>query len=204
MGDSEEYPNKTEKALKTIRSAEGEVEGKILKECPLCGGKLILEITDHDSIVHRCKTCNEKYNLYYTDEEVYRYLPTLIISTVDKFSTIGTQRRIKNIFGCQLNICKKGHGVFSAGDKCDCCQNNALADYSKVNMSLITQPKLIVQDELHLIRESLGSIDAHFEAFCEEIQFELTGSKPNRIAMTATITGCSEQIDQLYNQKVTS
>lgn len=202
MGDSEEYPNKTEKALKTIRSAEGEVEGKILKECPLCGGKLILEITDHDSIVHRCKTCNEKYNLYYTDEEVYRYLPTLIISTVDKFSTIGTQRRIKNIFGCQLNISKKGHGVFSAGDKCDCCQNNALADYSKVNMSLITQPKLIVQDELHLIRESLGSIDAHFEAFCEEIQFELTGSKPNRIAMTATITGCSEQIDQLYNQKV--
>ena len=138
--------------------------------------------------------------MYYTDREAYRYLPTLIISTVDKFSTISTQRRIQTLFGCQLSLCNKGHGVFPIGDKCDVCSATS-ADADKINMSLISQPKLIIQDELHLIRESLGSIDAHFEAFCDELQFSLTGTRPSRIAMTATITGCSEQIDQLYDQK---
>lgn len=201
VGDSEEYPNKTEKAIKAIKSAGEEVEGKILKSCPLCGGKLILEVTEFDSILHACKNCGEKHHLYYTDQEAYRYLSTLIISTVDKFSTISTQRRVKNIFGCELNICKNGHGVFPVGDKCEFCPKDAFDNARKANMSLISQPKLIVQDELHLIRESLGSIDAHFEAFCEELQYSLTHTKPSRIAMTATITGCSEQIDQLYDQK---
>lgn len=201
VGDSEEFPNKTEKAIRAIRSAGEEVSGKILKTCPLCGGKLVLEVTEFDSILHTCKQCGEKHHLYYTDQEAYRYLSTLIISTVDKFSTISTQRRVKNIFGCELNICKNGHGVFPVGDKCEFCSKDALGNAHKVNMSLISQPKLIIQDELHLIRESLGSIDAHFEAFCEELQLSLTGTKPSRIAMTATITGCSEQIDQLYDQK---
>lgn len=201
VGDSEEYPNKTEKAIKTIKSAGEEVSGKILKTCPLCGGKLVLEVTEFDSILHTCKQCGEKHHLYYTDQETYRYLSTLIVSTVDKFSTISSQRKVKNIFGCQLNNCKNGHGVFPVGDRCDVCPKDVHDNAQKVNMSLISQPKLIVQDELHLIRESLGSIDAHFEAFCEELQYSLTETKPSRIAMTATITGCSEQIDQLYDQK---
>lgn len=201
VGDSEEYPNKTEDAIKAIRSSEEEVDGKILKKCPLCGSKLILEITEYDSIIHRCKECNEKHYLYFTDQEAYRYLPTLIISTVDKFSTISVQRKIKNIFGGKISKCKYGHGAFPIRDRCDVCSRNTIDNASDVDMTLISQPMLIIQDELHLIRESLGSIDAHFEAFCEEFQFSLSGTKPNRIAMTATITGCSEQIDQLYDQK---
>lgn len=200
VGDSEEYPNKTTDAINAIRSSGEEVDGKILKICPLCKGKLVLEITKYDSIVHRCKQCGEGHHLYFTDLEAYRYLPTLIISTVDKFSAVSRQRRIKNIFGGKISRCRYGHGAFPISDKCDCCQKNT-DNALDVDMKLISQPMLIVQDELHLIRESLGSIDAHFEAFCEELQFSLSGTRPNRIAMTATITGCSEQIDQLYNKK---
>lgn len=201
VGQSNEYPNKTEDAIKAIRSAKGDSKGKILKRCPICGDELILKIKDFDSIHHYCKKCNDEYRLYYTDQESYRYLPTLIISTVDKFSSISQQRQFKNIFGAKLNICPKGHGMIPRGDRCLVCGKNPPEYGMPVDMEHISQPKLIIQDELHLIRESLGSIDAHFESFCEELQCALTNTRPKHIAMTATITGCAEQIDQLYNKK---
>lgn len=196
VGNSEDYPGKTEEAIAQLKDPGGSSSGKIIKKCPICGGDICLQVMPENRIVHKCKKCGENHYLYYTDEEIYRYLPTIIISTVDKFSTVSWNRNIKGLFGGKLNRCKNGHGYYSVAEACLAekgCKSKDAADMSK-----ISAPQLIIQDELHLIRESFGTIDSHFESFCEELEYSLTGKKPKRIAMTATITGCSEQIRQLY------
>jgi len=201
VGNSEEFPNKVADAINLIRKAEPDsLEGKIITACPLCGGKIVLRETKQSNIIHHCLKCNVDHYLYYTDEEIYRYLPTVIISTVDKFSSVAWNRRVQAIFGADLCECNDGHGVFPATDKC-IGTSGCMAGKKEIDKNSIVAPLIVVQDELHLIRESFGTIDAHFESFCEELQKVLSDTVPKRIAMTATITGCSEQIDQLYGKK---
>jgi Helicase conserved C-terminal domain./DEAD/DEAH box helicase. len=200
VGKSDEFPNKTITAINTIKRAEPDsLEGKIITKCPLCDGKIVLRETKQNNITHHCLKCDTDHHLYYTDEEVYRYLPTVIISTVDKFSSVSWNRYMKSIFGTDLFKCNCGHGFFPVAEKC-LGASKCTAGRERIDKDSVVVPKLIIQDELHLIRESFGTIDAHFESFCEEMQKTLSGTIPKRIAMTATITGCSEQIHQLYNK----
>lgn len=204
VGSSDEFPNKTKDAIDAINNVKpNNSSGKILTICPLCEGDLVLREINNSQIVHRCLKCNTDHRLYYTDEEIYRYLPTVIISTVDKFSTVAWNRHVKSLFGSDLTLCECGHGFVPVGEGCLVKQDNKECKCKKqiVDMNTVIAPMIIVQDELHLIRESFGTIDAHFESFCEELQKTLKNTVPKRIAMTATITGCSEQIQQLYNKK---
>ena len=61
-------------------------------------------------------------------------------------------------------------------------------------------PTLMIQDELHLIRESLGAYDAHYETLIEYFVKSLSGC--NRgikvIGATATISAYAEQAKHLY------
>lgn len=200
VGDSFDFPNKTSDALEEINRYRDEYNkwprGNIISECPFCNSEVELQIVD-SSIRHVCTNskCNRTFYLYYTDEEVYRYLPSIIVSTVDKFATVSKTRHVKNIFGADTDYCKE-HGHISKGEKCLACGKPGIPSKKKS-----TVPSLIIQDELHLIRESFGTIDAHFESFCDELQRSLRGSIPKRIALTATITGCYHQVDQLYNRE---
>lgn len=210
VGDSAEFPNKTLDEIESIRTNENTfgkdfVPGKLLKECPLCKGQVYLRInSQYHYIDHYCKQCGRTFKLYYTDEEIYRYLPTLIISTVDKFSTVSLNRYARGLFGCQLRECSKGHGVEPAGEGCyaSISKNKRcnIIEGSNEDMDMLTvsTPRFVIQDELHLIRESFGTIDSHFESFCDQLQLKFTGKRPKHIAMTATITNCQEQINQLY------
>lgn len=199
VGDSTEYPNKTHKTLEEIRRFHDETgkwpEGRIITECPFCNYKVELRI-ENESALHVCSNldCVRKFYIYYTDEEVYRYLPSIVISTVDKFAAISRTRHIKSIFGAQTDFCPD-HGHISKGEDCLVCGKRGLP-FDKNSAA----PSLIIQDELHLIRESFGTIDAHFESFCEELQRSLAGFVPKRISLTATITGSHHQIEQLYNK----
>jgi hypothetical protein len=128
--------------------------------------------------------------LFYTDEEIYRLLPTLIVSTVDKFAGIALNRRFKNIFGGKIDECPEGHGFIPHNDECEvglkgnkkCKRKGELC-----NTNFKTGPALIIQDEMHLIREAFGTINAHFESFFEALQKEFCGYALKRIAMTATV-----------------
>lgn len=62
-------------------------------------------------------------------------------------------------------------------------------------------PTLFIQDELHLIRESLGTYASHYESF---VDYFVQNVSPSRrkikiIGATATISSYREQISQLYN-----
>lgn len=207
VGKSDDFPNETLSVIKEIiNNKKDSLDGRIIKVCPLCTGKITLRVTDANYIVHHCTQCKGNHKLFYTDEEIYRFLPTILISTVDKFSGISMNRYVKGIFGHKMCVCESGHGLIPSGERCRVqtpgkdehkrCGNQGKLREAKLS----TAPTLIVQDELHLIRESFGTINAHFESFCEELQYALTETRPKHIAMTATITGCSEQILQLYNK----
>lgn len=209
VGSTDEFPRYTSLIIQKLQKAkkEGkETKGKIIENCPICGGKVILDFENKRRyIIHRCKACNREFRLFYTDEEIYRFLPTLIVSTVDKFAGIALNRRFRNIFGGKIDECPEGHGFIPHNDECEvemdnhkkCKKRGGLCD-----MNLRIAPILIIQDEMHLIREAFGTINSHFESFIDILQEEFCGYKPKRIAMTATVSSAKEQIAQLYHKKI--
>lgn len=61
-------------------------------------------------------------------------------------------------------------------------------------------PSFRLQDELHLLRDSLGAVDSHYEALYDALQQELCGRKPKILASSATLTGYEKQVDVLYRR----
>ncbi|WP_405290628.1 helicase-related protein [Methanobrevibacter sp.] len=181
-------------------------KGKIIEKCPLCGGDVFLDIDESQNLViHKCHSCNKVFRLYYSDDEIYRTLPTFIVATVDKLASIASNRRFKNLLGGKLDVCKKGHGFIPRNDKCEvkhaarqfCNESGSIFD-----VDFDIGPTLIIQDEMHLIREGFGTIDSHFESLIEAMKMEFSeGVNFKNIVMTATVTGAKTQIQHLYHKK---
>lgn len=182
------------------------IKGKIIEKCPLCGGDVFLDIDEkQDLVIHKCHGCNKIFRLYYSDDEIYRTLPTFIVSTVDKLAAVATNRRFKNLLGGKLDICRKGHGFIPYNDKCKVKVGarsycNEKGDHVEVNFDV--GPTLIIQDEMHLIREGFGTIDSHFESLIEMMKSKFSnGVNFKNIVMTATVAGAKTQIKHLYHKK---
>ena len=182
------------------------IKGKIIEKCPLCGEDVFLDIDESQNLViHKCSGCNEVFRLYYSDDEIYRTLPTFVVSTVDKLAAIASNRRFKNLLGGKLDLCKKGHGFIPHNDKCNVKFANRQVCNEKGNefdVDFDVGPTLIIQDEMHLIREGFGTIDSHFESLIEAMKNEFSdGVNFKNIVMTATVTGAKTQIKHLYHKK---
>lgn len=182
------------------------VKGKIIENCPLCGGDVFLDIDESQKlVVHKCSSCNKIFRLYYSDDEIYRTLPTFIVSTVDKLATVAVNRRFKNLLGGKLDLCKHGHGFIPRNDKCGvkfASKSSCNKTGSEFDVDFDIGPTLIIQDEMHLIREGFGTIDSHFESLIEAMKREFSdGINFKNIVMTATVTGAKTQIKHLYHKK---
>ena len=209
VGTYEEFPRYDKKIISEIHDSKvkGEkIKGKIIEKCPICEHDVYLDIDiEHQLIIHKCEDCSRVFRLYYSDDEIYRTLPTFIIATVDKWAGIAQQRRVKNLIGGDIDICPNGHGFMPHNDFCEtfldekemCRKKGRLFD-----VSYDIGPSLIIQDEMHLINEGFGAIDSHFETLIETMHESFTGNKFKNIAMTATISGAKNQIKQLYNKNV--
>ena len=203
-----DFPGDNREILLKIADAKDKkekIKGKIIDECPLCGRNVFLDVDeDKQLIVHRCDSCHEEFRLYYTDDEIYRTLPTFIVSTVDKWAGIALNRRYRNLLGGDLAECQVGHGFMPAYDKCSfkVGRYKQCQDAGKLlNVSFDTSPTIIIQDEMHLIKEGFGTIDSHFESLMEVMKSEFTGgSKFKNIVMTATVSGAEKQIKNLYHK----
>jgi hypothetical protein len=98
------------------------------------------------------------------DEEIYRYLPALLIATVDKFAQMPWNGATQMLFGQVEKKCSR-HG-FRSPDLED-------ADYHRASRGLpaahsephapLRPPDLIIQDELHLISGPLGTLVGLYE-----------------------------------------
>lgn len=188
----------------------------IVSECPFCGEESV-EITGDENrlrIIHRCtnSACSEvqrqgggtaELPIYITDEEVYRYAPTFVVSTIDKIAIMGMQRRARTLFGRVKNRCPD-HG-FTGEGQCLCdafgYPDNVVCDSSSLeSVEPVDPPSLFIQDELHLLREEFGAFDSHYETFLQEWMDRVTdgGWNPKYVAATATIAGAEEQVQSLY------
>ncbi len=208
VGNNIDFPGDNCKLIKEIKNKQ--IKGKIIEICPFCKtNNVILSVSEEEmTIYHKCTDCKEKFNLFFIDNEIYRKIPTFIVSTVDKHSSISRNRRYRNLIGGKLDKCPKGHGLIPHGDKCSYVneivndrKNKCNETGERVNIDFSTAPTLIIQDEMHLIKESFGTIDSHFESLIEVMQQEMSGYGIKNIAMTATISGANHQIKQLYNKQ---
>lgn len=206
----DEFPDYNYKVINIMernRMNEKPTPGKIISECPICENHppVYLDIDlDNNTVVHKCSECGREYRLYFSDDEIYRMIPTFIVSTVDKLAAVSSNRRFKNLFGGKLDECPEGHGFNSRNDVCfykDINGNQCKMAGEAVNVNFNTGPSLMIQDEMHLIREGFGTIDSHFESMFENLEQEMTGSTFKRIAMTATVAGAEHQIKELYDKE---
>ena len=196
--------DKERQAIEEMTETELDEKFKLLDVCPFCGQKDVHVIYDKNknSLLHICKTPSCQSNgiipLYMVDGDIYRYLPSVIISTVDKMTAIGLNSRFHNLLcGTEFKCPKHGYT-----DKLKCLEPSCDCDtseYQRVNMK-DPAPSLLIQDELHLIKESLGTYDGHYETLVDYFIRNLSKSKRGVkvIGATATISAYAEQSKHLY------
>ncbi|MEI8349836.1 MAG: DEAD/DEAH box helicase [Candidatus Omnitrophota bacterium] len=179
----------------------------ILDKCPFCQkkGMIIKYLEQNNRLAHFCPNCDEGLlPIYIVDREIYRYLPSVVVSTIDKYAGVGNQRNFRNILGCVSARCSL-HGFTS---QLECTEKGfaGVCTLSKDKLEKVNyqnlSPTLLVQDELHLLSESLGIFDSHYETFIKYFIEHLMSStsKLKIIAATATISHYKNQIKHLYMQ----
>ena len=184
-------------------------EERIIDICPFCGKQTVHLRFDEESyrLMHFCGnpycSSGEVLPVYMVDSEIYRYLPSAIISTVDKLAILGNNPSFRNILSGASLRCPR-HG-FTSTRRCLVRQagvefcNEEVQNFEEVTM-YDPAPTLFIQDELHLIRESLGTYASHYESFIDYFVQNVSPSKRRIkiIGATATISSYGEQIMQLY------
>ena len=179
--------------------------------CPACRTDTVRVDFDPDlvRVIHRCKNeqCafpNGEIPIYVIDNEIYRYLPSVIVGTIDKLAGIGNQRKFSQILGYVTGRCIH-HGYYVR----QCCQKGCeWKDDRRRALSLdrpppqgLTGPTLFVQDELHLLKEGLGTFDGHYETFTQRLRAEFgQDSTLKLIASSATIEAFERQVEHLYGR----
>lgn len=196
--------NELKKTLHELSPDEIDEKYRLLDVCPFCGSSSVHVIYDEEanSLRHICSnpgcSSNGILPLFMVDDDIYRFIPSVIISTVDKMTAIGLNMRFHNLLCGASFKCPK-HG-YTARTKClaDGCTCTP-ADFKRIRMK-DPAPTLLIQDELHLIKESLGAYDSHYETLIEYFIKNLSGC--NRgikvIGATATISAYADQARHLY------
>ncbi|MCB9719737.1 MAG: hypothetical protein H6756_02590 [Candidatus Omnitrophica bacterium] len=209
-------PNRVNEMLMNDYSDREENRKKVLllRKCPYCGAKTAIN-TDkrHWRILHKCtnESCfsnNAKslgdqkgaLPLYVVDNEIYRYLPSVLVGTVDKLAIAGFNQNFANIIKGVKQKCPD-HG-YTSYDTCieqyaSGCKNNKVSDLIKLEPVHDPGPSLLIQDEMHLLKSDLGVFNGHYEGYLQYV-----GNKvwlpPKVLAATATIEAYDQHAFHLY------
>lgn len=178
---------------------------RFIDTCPYCGKKHVNLRFNRDTwrLEHVCDNPEcpiMVLPLMIVDNEIYRYLPSIVVSTIDKMAMLGTSNDFKMLFGQVKKKCPV-HG-FTENAKCSCasCGGHVLQ-----NVGLLKDPipTLLIQDEMHLVKESLGTFDAHYESFLSYYAKELVPEAQRKlirfVGATATISMYESHIWHLYH-----
>lgn len=181
---------------------------RFIDKCPCCGKKMINVRFNKERWVleHICDNPDcpaDVLPLFIVDSEIYRYLPSIVVSTIDKMSLIGISNEFKALFG-QVKCYCPIHG-FSTGSKCTCAESGCSGRVQAVGYLKDPVPTLFIQDEMHLIKESLGTFDAHYESFLYYYAKRMVKTDHRKkirfIGATATISMYQEHIRNLYHME---
>ena len=208
IADPSKAPNasvETQVAWAKANDPEARQEWKRVVRCPSCKTASVQVDFDKKQVrlLHRCSQpeCafpNGILPVFIVDNEIYRYLPSVIVGTIDKLAGLGNQRKISQVLGVIDGRCTE-HGYY----KGKCCQKDC-KDPNRLRAGRpggISGPTLFVQDELHLLKEGLGTFDGHYETFTQELLREFGNDTPLKIiASSATIEAFDRQVEHLYGR----
>jgi len=187
---------------------------QVLLHCPFCRDENLQMRFDRArwKLEHRCTnticpTKGQALPMYVVDQEVFRFLPTVVVGTLDKAASIGLQQAMRGLVGPPQKLCPVPWHGFTYAER-SATPNGCLVPNCQAGPALKPLPmdpkrfgpSLRLQDELHLLRDSLGAVDSHYESLLDHLQHELCGTRPKIVASSATLTGYDRQIDVLYRR----
>lgn len=206
--------------------------------CPFCGEKTALRrfralggTLAHVCTDLKCAANEGKWRplpFYICDEDIYDLAPSVLLGTVDKLALIGhssaTIRRIYGMFGAapwfdpttsRLHIPQRKElrdGPSAKG------MEGIYPAYKNTGTRLFEDPfpSLIIQDEAHLLDESLGSFAGLFESTLDAVFAHLSKSllglvaispsgqrrRAKVVAASATVSEPERQLEHLYQRAV--
>jgi len=186
---------------------------QVLLRCPFCGNEDLTMKFDratwrlqHMCLDPSCPWPEPALPFYVVDDEVYRFLPTVVVGTLDKAALVSMQSAMRGFFGPPLGVCDRpGHGYsYAARSKnpSGCLVPGCKGTRQPVSMAPpLWAPRYHLQDELHLLRDSLGAVDSHYETLLDFLQQSLTGTKAKIVASSATLSGFERQVGILYGRR---
>ncbi|WP_201298179.1 helicase-related protein [Nocardia sp. CY41] len=185
---------------------------KVLLRCPFCGDASLQMrfdqarwTLDHVCTASDCQWGARPLPFRIVDDEIYRSLPTVVLGTLDKAASISMQAAMRGFYGPPSGRCSMpGHGFTYAprsGSPGGCLFPGCTAASGPLAQDAsLYAPTIRMQDELHLLRDSLGAVDSHYEALLDALQNHY-GSVPKIIASSATLAGYDEQVAALYRRE---
>ncbi|HSK82106.1 MAG TPA: helicase-related protein [Rubrobacter sp.] len=190
---------------------DGSLREKLLlvSDCPSCRGERTVGIvvdSEAHRIRHVCSRCSTELPVYVSDEEVYRFLPTVLVGTVDKMAAVAWNPKFSMLWGGAAWKCPEHdeHG-YGLGDFCvyGCPTNprrgRSYASRRQVVSPYDPAPSFHIQDELHLLQEELGAFAGHYETLVRSCEMAAgDGLPPKTVAATATIEGFEHQVRHVY------
>ncbi len=225
-------PNATKDSAEAVKGGRGAFAGMSggspaqLLNCPWCGstidaGKHIKvetypqgagrTLTYCGDPLGRClfserRSPGEGIPVVVVDEEIYRRLPSLLISTVDKFAQMPWNGATQMLFGQVEKRCDR-HGFRSPEieDSDSHPKRGAIPPARSVEQRPLRPPDLIVQDELHLISGPLGTLVGLYETAVDRLcSWDVNGKRvrPKVVASTATIRRAPDQVHSLFLRDV--
>jgi len=209
-----------------------------LPKCPYCSSETALRLfrdKHNQTLGHVCTDLECESNqgqwkplpFYIVDEDIYDLAPSVLLGTIDKLALIGhssrTIRRIYGMFGAAPWV-NPANGRLYIPDYRELAAGPAAAGLEGVYPAYESGrrvfydpfPSLIIQDEAHLLDESLGTFAGLFESTLEAVFTQLakplqrlmahdTEGRRRRakvIAASATVSAPERQLEHLYQRSI--
>ncbi len=186
---------------------------QIIRYCPFCNGNVGMKFNRAQwRLIHFChnpqcysntadslRELRGSLPIFVVDHEIYRYRPSVLVGTVDKLAVLGFQKHFAHLISAVTQRCAT-HGYTSFGQ---CVESGGPCKGSPKDLERLQPdkdpiPAFLIQDELHLLKEELGTFNAHYEGFLQHVANKQR-QKPSKIlAATATIEAYEAQTYHLY------
>jgi hypothetical protein len=212
-----------------------------LAECPFCGhhpvgirrfrslGGQAGYVCEYGDCWWNINNPGRPLPFHFVDDDIYALSPSVLLGTVDKLALIGqhfnTIRRVLGLFGaatwveegsCRFQDGLRDRAILQAGPAESNAKGVFPAYANGESVFFDPFPSLIIQDEAHLLEESLGTFAGLFETALYEC-FNRLGVKmngmpardgegrlrmPKVVVASATVSEPERQIGFLYQQKL--
>ena len=149
-----------------------------------------------------------RINAFTVDEQVYHRVPTMLVSTVDKFARPAFEPKAASIFGnvsfhhCIHGYYRPNHHSRAGEDGHPGPTGVRGATPNYVAVPALDPPDLIMQDELHLVEGPLGSLVGLYETAIDFLCREEAEGPAKYISSTATTRQASDQVTAVFARRL--